>query len=327
MESSFIYKYKPLILDEFDKDEELITILKTMITIDSLNILLIGDLGCGKTSLINAIIHDYYSDIKCGELNNYKNKYKDNILIINTLKEQGILYYRNEVKIFCQTKSSIYGKKKIILLDDFDHINEQSQQIFRSYIDKYSSNVHFIASCNQSQKVIDSIQSRLNIIKIKPLTSENIIKIIDKISVKENLIISNEIKQFIISISNHSIKLIINYLEKIKLTGMPITIKLITEICTNIPFTEFQKYILFCKKEKNLTQAIHILYELSDTGYSVIDILDNFFIFVKTTELLDEEEKYRIIPYICKYITIFHNVHEDEIELALFTNNIMSIFQ
>lgn len=327
MESSFIYKYKPLILDEFDKDEELITILKTMITIDSLNILLIGDLGCGKTSLINAIIHDYYSDIKCGELNNYKNKYKDNILTINTLKEQGILYYRNEVKIFCQTKSSIYGKKKIILLDDFDHINEQSQQIFRSYIDKYSSNVHFIASCNQSQKVIDSIQSRLNIIKIKPLTSENIIKIIDKISVKENLIISNEIKQFIISISNHSIKLIINYLEKIKLTGMPITIKLITEICTNIPFTEFQKYILFCKKEKNLTQAIHILYELSDTGYSVIDILDNFFIFVKTTELLDEEEKYRIIPYICKYITIFHNVHEDEIELALFTNNIMSIFQ
>ena len=324
MESSFIYKYKPLRLDDFDKDEELITILKTMITIDSLNILLIGDLGCGKTSLINAIIYDYYDgcDVKYGELNNYK----DNILTINTLKEQGILYYRNEVKIFCQTKSSIYGKKKIILLDDFDHINEQSQQIFRSYIDKYSSNVHFIASCNQSQKVIDSIQSRLNIIKIKPLTTENISIIIDKISANEKLSFSNEIKQFIISISNHSIKLIINYLEKIKLVGMPITIQLITEICTNIPFTEFQKYILFCKEKNNLSEAIHILYELSDTGYSVIDILDNFFIFVKTTELLNEEEKYRIIPYICKYITIFHNVHEDEIELALFTNNIMSIF-
>jgi len=324
MEYSFIYKYKPLRLDDFDKDEELITILKTMITIDSLNILLIGDLGCGKTSLINAIIYDYYDggDVKYGELNNYK----DNILTINTLKEQGILYYRNEVKIFCQTKSSIYGKKKIILLDDFDHINEQSQQIFRSYIDKYSSNVHFIASCNQSQKVIDSIQSRLNIIKIKPLTTENISIIIDKISANEKLSFSNEIKQFIISISNHSIKLIINYLEKIKLVGMPITIQLITEICTNIPFTEFQKYILFCKEKNNLSEAIQILYELSDTGYSVIDILDNFFIFVKTTELLDEEEKYRIIPYICKYITIFHNVHEDEIELALFTNNIMSIF-
>jgi replication factor C small subunit len=317
MKSSFIYKYKPIILDDFDKDKELIDILKTMITIDSLNILFIGDLGCGKTSLINAIIHDYY---------NNDVKYRDNILTINTLKEQGILYYRNEVKNFCQTKSSIYGKKKIILLDDFDHINEQSQQIFRSYIDKYSSNVHFIASCNQSQKVIESIQSRLNIIKIKPLTTENIRKIIHKISVKEDLNLSDEIETFIISISNHSIKLIINYLEKIKLIGLPITIQLVTEICTNIPFMEFQKYILFCKKDKDLKQSISILYELINKGYSVIDILDNFFIFVKTTELLEEEEKYRIIQYICKYITIFHNVHEHEIELALFTNNIMDIF-
>ena len=34
-----------------------------------------------------------------------------------------------------------------------------------------------------------------------------------------------------------------------------------------------------------------------------------------------EMQKYKIIALLCKYITIFHNVHEDEIELALFTNN------
>jgi len=57
-----------------------------------------------------------------------------------------------------------------------------------------------------------------------------------------------------------------------------------------------------------------------------MDILDNYFLFVKITELLTEDEKYKIIPYICKYITIFHNIHEDEIELALFTNNLVDIF-
>jgi hypothetical protein len=36
-------------------------------------------------------------------------------------------------------------------------------------------------------------------------------------------------------------------------------------------------------------------------------------------------EKYTIIPIICKYITTFHNVHEDEIELALFTNNLIQM--
>ena len=47
-------------------------------------------------------------------------KFRD---IINNLKDQGIQYYRNEVKIFSQTRSNIPFKKKIIVLDDIDLIN------------------------------------------------------------------------------------------------------------------------------------------------------------------------------------------------------------
>jgi hypothetical protein len=54
-----------------------------------------------------------------------------------------------------------------------------------------------------------------------------------------------------------------------------------------------------------------------------MDILDNFFLFVKVTPILNEDEKYKIFPLICKYITIFYNIHEDQIELALFTNNLI----
>ena len=57
-----------------------------------------------------------------------------------------------------------------------------------------------------------------------------------------------------------------------------------------------------------------------------MDILDNYFTFIKITNLLSEDDKYKIIPYICKYINVFHNVHEDEIELALFTNNLVQLF-
>ena len=57
-----------------------------------------------------------------------------------------------------------------------------------------------------------------------------------------------------------------------------------------------------------------------------MDILDNYFTFIKVTTLLSEDDKYKIIPYICKYITVFHNVHEDDIELALFTNNLVQLF-
>ena len=58
-----------------------------------------------------------------------------------------------------------------------------------------------------------------------------------------------------------------------------------------------------------------------------MDILDNYFLFIKQTNIIDESYKYKIIPIICKYITIFYNIHEDEIELSLFTNNIISLFE
>jgi len=313
--SLFINKYQPIYFDDFEMNEELIDILKTLIDMENLNILFIGDIGSGKTSLLNALIKEYYKNID-------SKIYNDNILYINSLKEQGINYYRNDVKTFCQTSCSVSKKKKIVVLDDIDMINEQSQQVFRNCIDKYSHNVHFISSCNNVQKVIESLQSRFIIIKIKPLERENLYKIMNKIKTNENIIIHHDAEEFILDICNNTAKILINYIEKFKLLNQEITLELANNICTNISFLTFAKYIELLKN-KNLNESIKILYGIYDKGYSVMDILDNFFLFVKTTNILNENEKYIIIPIICKYITIFHNIHEDEIELALFTNNLM----
>jgi hypothetical protein len=78
--------------------------------------------------------------------------------------------------------------------------------------------------------------------------------------------------------------------------------------------------------KKDLKTAVLILYEVHEYGYSVIDILDYFFSFVKMTDKIDEEMKYQILPFLCKYITIFHKVHEDVIELAFFANNLLMLF-
>jgi septum formation topological specificity factor MinE len=56
-----------------------------------------------------------------------------------------------------------------------------------------------------------------------------------------------------------------------------------------------------------------------------MDILDNYYLYIKLTNKIDETQKFEIIKIICRYITIFHIIHEDEIELSLFTNNIISI--
>lgn len=313
----FLNKYQPRYFNDFETDCEMVDILNTLININNLNILFIGDIGCGKTAFLNAVIREYYKTTSILD----PSLYEDNILHINSLKEQGINYYRNDVKTFCQTCSSVKGKKKFIVLDDIDLINEQSQQVFRNCIDKYSHNVHFISSCSNSQKVIESLQSRLIIIKIKPLQRENLYTIMSKIKVKENIIIDDDAEQFTLNVCNNTAKILINYMEKFKLLNQPITLELANNICTNISFHNFNEYTMFIKQQY-LNDAIRVLYNLHDKGYSVMDILDNYFLFVKITDLLTEQQKYNVIPIICKYITIFHNIHEDEIELALFSNNV-----
>ena len=65
-------------------------------------ILLSGKSGAGKTSILEATINEYYKGIDI--------KHKDDyVLYINNLQEQGIQYYRNEVKNFdhCSEKHLI----------------------------------------------------------------------------------------------------------------------------------------------------------------------------------------------------------------------------
>jgi len=214
----FINKYQPLYFKDFGNDNEVIKMLKTLILVDDLNILLIGDMTSGKTSILNALIREYYSGFSPKE-------YDENVLYINSLKEQGINYYRTDVKTFCQTCSNIKGKKKFVVLDDIDFINEQSQQVFRNCIDKFSHNVNFISSCTNNQKVIESLQSRFTIIKIKPLQNDKLINIIECIKQNENIIIDNDAQEFIVNISNKTVKILINYMEKFKLLNQRITLK------------------------------------------------------------------------------------------------------
>ena len=121
---SFLKKYQPQTFDDFDQEHYHIDLIKMFIEMNSLNLLIIGNNGSERTTLIDTIIREYY---KLKELPH------DNILHINNVDEQGIRYYRNTVKTFCQTTSNIPGKKKMLILDDIDMINDQSQQVFRNF--------------------------------------------------------------------------------------------------------------------------------------------------------------------------------------------------
>lgn len=315
MENLIINKYKPNNISEFIYSKNLKDILYDLMSINELSFILYGEKGCGKTTLLHCIIKEYY---------NYHNNIDENILNINNISEQGINYYRNEVKLFCQTNSTIPKKKKLILLDDFDQISEQSQQVFRSYIDKYSSKVAFIITTANLHKIINSIQSRFLVINLTKPNIEEVKQLCNTIIKNENIKLNEENINTIIQLTDNTIYYIFNYLEKIKLFNYPLDNNKFNQLITHINNNIFNIYFDYLKN-KNFYDAYMILYDIHEEGFSVVDILDSLFIFIKNTNNLSEEEKYKIIPYICKYITIFYNIHEDPIELIFLTNNLLII--
>lgn len=316
--TTFITKYKPYYINEFSEfssNKELINILQILHELEDLNLLLIGHPSSGKTTLLYAIIREYYG------LKKTDNIPETNIMFINNLKEQGINFYRNEMKTFCQSHCSVFGKKKMVVIDDIDNINEQSQQVFRNYIDKYRGNVNFISVCTNIQKVIESLQSRVHIINIPPPEKEQLRLLMEKIVKEEKIDIDEGAKNYLLTISGTSIRNLINNLEKMYILNESVDLYLCKKLCSNISFQIFESYLQYIRKG-DIYNSVRVLYEIHDYGYSVIDILDYFFTFVKTTELVTEDEKYKIIPILCKYITVFHSIHEDVIELGLFTNRL-----
>jgi DNA polymerase III delta prime subunit len=278
-------------------------------------------MSTGKTSLINLIIQKYYSN------NSNYSDYSDNVLNINSLYDQGISQLRQDIRTFCQTYSVIPNKKKFIVLDDIDYIPVQNQQILRNFIDKYT-NVFFLMSCSNINKVVESLQSKQYMIKLNNFDYNSLMYISKNVIKNEKINISNEALDFLIKVSNYSIRVILNYFDKIKILDNPgeKNLDYVKSICTNIKYEYFDKYLLYLKNG-DIKEAIELLDNYYDSGFSVIDILDVFFEYIKYTNIIHEELKYHIIEHIIKSIIIFNEIHEDDIELSFFTLNLYRLIQ
>jgi len=312
----FLKKYQPTNLDDFNISDFTKEIINKYIKSDKLFFIIHGNSISGKTSLINVILKEYYGELK-----------NNNILFFNLLKENGINYYRNDLKTFCQINNVISNNlKKTIIFDDIDLLNEQSQQIFSTLLNTYK-NINYIFSCNDINKIENNLLRCLEYIKIDIINDNFLYKILNKIIINENIDLNEDIKKEIIKISNHSIPNIINILDKLYILNIYKKSKdniYKLYYTSNILNCDFDNYINYCK-EKNYTKSIELINYLYLNGYSVIDIIDEFFNYIKNFSNLNDEIKYKIIKLLSYNINIFNNLHEDKIELIFLTNNIIKI--
>jgi len=333
----FSRKYKPYYLDDFYIPDGLKQTIRSLMELNETNLLILGEPNTGKTSLIYALVRHYYGLSK-------NDSFPENeVIFINNLKEQqGVSFFRNELKSFCQSRSQhhiVQGKKKMVVIDDLDLINPQCQQVMCNYMDKYGGTVLFVYSCLNIQKIVEGIQSRVMVLEIEPPKRAHLENLFFRILEEENktkggqqvLFLQEElesIRDFLIENSNGNPLSLVNCMEKCVVfqgrDGPPISLEMCRVLFLTRIFQSFQTY-LGLLQQGDLLGSIQVMYSILQNGYSVVDIFDYFFQYIKTCMELEETYKYEIVKWLCHYITIVRNVHEENLELVLFTNRLFSI--
>ena len=322
-------KYRPQTVAEFCISPALAESLRAMASIDDLSIMFVGAPFSGKTALLTAIVREYYKIPRDAPIP------ETNVMFVNSLGDNGIGFYRIDLKTFCKSRSTIPGRKKTVVVDDIDALTEQSQHVFRNHIDKYGHCVNFVSACTNPQRVVASLQSRLHPVRLEKPAAAQVGALIRRVAETEAIEIDAGALELMLGFCDHSICAMLNYLEKARLLGIPVRCAPaspagsasmrdvgVVELITDISNDEFRRYFELVRA-RALQEAIAVLYCMYDGGYSVIDILEYLFAFAKASAMLTDGEKYAVVEILCRYIAIFNTAHEDAVELALMTNNML----
>lgn len=313
---NFIKKYEPETLNDFDFEEKYFKTINGFIEKDFLNLIIVGSRGTGKTALLNAMIKRYF------EIHNTIINEKYDIFRINSLKDNGITFYRTEVKNFCQMQSR---KKKLLVVDDLEMIDKQIQTIFKYYLEKWGTNIFFIATTCDIDKVNSSLQSNTYQLTLNPKSDIVLESILNKIVINNKMIIKEPAKKYIIKQCDGVIKMLFMFIQKIFYLDREITISVLEDNFTMIPVDNFESFFKW-SKSGNFKELFALIKKFVIKGFSIGDIFDEFFHFIKSTSMFDEEMKYKLIELISKYILIVNTSHDEEIELYFFTNNVVALF-
>lgn len=144
----FVEKYRPKTISECVLPESIKTTFQTYVSKKEIpNLMLVGNAGCGKTTVAKALCNEVGCDY----------------LFINASDENGIDTLRTKISNYA-TSVSLSGGRKVVILDEFDAATNNFQSAFRSFLETYSRNCTFILTCNYANKIIQPIHSRCAVV-------------------------------------------------------------------------------------------------------------------------------------------------------------------
>lgn len=251
--------------------------------------------GIGKTTSILCLARQLLGDA-----------YKEAVLELNASDERGIDVVRNRIKGFAQKKVTLApGRQKLVILDEADSMTSGAQQALRRTMEIYSATTRFAFACNQSNKIIEPLQSRCAILRYARLTDAQVVRRVMQICEAEDVKYSDDGIAALVFSAEGDMRQAINNLQSTFAGFGFVNGDNVFRVVDSPHPIKVQAMIKACH-EQRIDDALASLKELWDLGYSCHDIISTMFKVTKTIDTLSEHAKLEFIKVIA--------VNSDEIQ-------------
>lgn len=278
-------KYRPVLFEDIVGNEEAVSRLALFSVKGNVpNLILAGPPGVGKTTTILALCRAMLG-----------HKLRDAVLELNASNERGIETVRSRIKGFAQTKVTLPpGMTKIVILDEADSMTEAAQQALRRIMEMYSKTTRFALACNNSERIIEPIQSRCAVVHFTKLTDEQIRRRVMHVCEKEKIEYEHSGIEAIVQTSNGDLRQALNNVQAAVDGFKVLTGDTVYKVCDEPHPLRVKKMLIHCK-DNQFKAAFEILKELYDKGYSSEDIVVNTFRMSRNAPVEDLPESVKVL--------------------------------
>ncbi|KAH1271612.1 replication factor C subunit 4 [Aspergillus fumigatus] len=283
-ELPWVEKYRPIFLDDIVGNTETIERLKIIAKDGNMpHVIISGMPGIGKTTSILCLARQLLGEA-----------YKEAVLELNA----SIDVVRSRIKGFAQKKVTLPpGRHKIVILDEADSMTPGAQQALRRTMEIYSSTTRFAFACNQSNKIIEPIQSRCAILRYARLTDAQVVKRLKQICDAEKVEHTEDGIAALVFSAEGDMRQAINNLQSTWSGFGLVSGDNVFRVVDSPHPIKVQAMIKACWEGK-VDAALETLNELWDLGYSSHDIISTMFRVTKTIPTLSEHSKLEFIREI-----------------------------